>query len=237
MQPYLKEFYGKLGRYKGSLVRVSTAKKLDKNAKEYLAKLAKQGIIEKAAWGWYYIKPEKEVDVFEFLRQDQNFKALVNQSAASFWNQDFIHRETLTAVVCDKPLKKAMETFARKMGWNLVVEHNKDARKLKVIKIRKLAIEVPDETAVECMRNWAFTDAISVLVANRGSIDWEGLARKSYWTRIPGTNVRVRQAIEYAAHRLNKRKMLKFGARNAVIKNDFVKQELDEALDKVLEFE
>ncbi len=84
MQDYLKEFYNTLKKHEGSLVRVSAAKKLNKNAREYLTKLAKQNIVEKSSWGWYYVKPKKEASALEFLQQDQNFKAVVNQSAASF---------------------------------------------------------------------------------------------------------------------------------------------------------
>ena len=237
MQNYLKEFYGALKKYKGGLIRVSSAKKLNKNAREYLTKLAKQGIIEKAAWGWYYVKPKKEASVLEFLQQDQNFKAIVSQSAASFWNNDFIHRESLNVAVDDKSFKKALETFTTKKGWQLTVEYNKDTRKLKFEKIKKLSVEGPDEAIIECIKNWAFADAIAVLVVNKKSINWQKLTERSYWTRISGTDVRVRQAIEYAAYQLNKKSDTKFDVRKITIGNNFVRQELDEAVEKVLEFE
>jgi len=237
MQAYLKEFYSKLKKYRSSLVKVSTAKKLDKNAKEYLVKLAKQGVIEKVAWGWYYIKPKKDVSALEFLHQDQNFKIVVSQSAASFWNQDFVHRETLNIVVDDRPLKKVLETFAKKKGWQFSVEYNKDAHKLKYEKIKKLSVEGPNEVIIECVKNWAFVDAIAVLVVNKNKINWHKLSKKSYWTRISGTNVRVRQAIEYVAYQLNKKTDSRFDAKKITINNNFVRQELDEAVEKVLEFE
>ena len=255
MQAYLKEFYSKLKKYRSSLVKVSTAKKLDNNAKEYLVKLAKQAVIEKVAWGWYYIPekysfsesrrsraspkitPKKDVAALEFLHQDQNFKIVVSQSAASFWNQDFVHRETLNIVVDDRPLKKVLETFAKKKGWQFSVEYNKDAHKLKYEKIKKLSVEGPNEVIIECVKNWAFVDAIAVLVVNKNKINWHKLSKKSYWTRISGTNVRVRQAIEYVAYQLNKKTDSRFDAKKITINNNFVRQELDEAVEKVLEFE
>src|SRR3989344_4489840 len=237
MKAYLKEFYGTLNKYEGSLVRVSATKKINKNAKAYLFNLAKQGVIEKAAWGWYYIKPKKEVSRLEFLQHDQNFKAVVSQSAASFWNNDFIHRESLNVVVDDKSFKKALGAFAKKKGWQLTVEYNKDARKLKLEKMKKLSVESPDDAIIECVKNWAFADAIAVLVVNKNKINWQKLTEGSYWTRVSGTNVRVRQAIEYAAYQLNTKTVTKFNARKIIIKDNFVKRELDEAVEKVLKFE
>jgi hypothetical protein len=237
MQVYLKEFYGALKKYEGSLIKVSAAKKLNKNAKEYLAKLAKQGIVEKAAWGWYYIKPAKDVSALEFLQQDQSFKVMVSQSAASFWNNDFVHREALNIVVDDMSLKKALETFAKNRGWQLTIEYKKGAHKLNFARIKKLIVERPDATIIDCIKNWAFVDAIAVLVVNKSKIDWRKLTTNSYWTRVSGTDIRVRQAIEYASYQLNKMTDTNFNARNITINNDFVKQELDEAIEKVLEFE
>ncbi len=236
MQAYLKKFYDAVKKHEGSLVRVSSAKRINKNAKEYLAKLVKQGLIEKDVWGWYYIKPKKEANVLEFLQQDQNFKAIVSQSAASFWNNDFIHRESLNVVVDSISFKKALEAFAKKKGWQLTVEYNRDARKLKFEKIKKLAVEGPAETIIECISKWAFADAMAVLVVNKNRINWQKLIERSYWVRVSGTNVRAKQAIEYAAYQLNKTGF-KFNVRKITIKNNFVKQELDEAVEKVLEFE
>lgn len=237
MYAYLKEFYDALKRYEGSLISVGIAKKLNKNAKEYLAALAKHGVIEKAAWGWYYIQPKREASALEFLQQDKNFKAVVSQSAASFWNHDFIHREILSIVVDDKSFRKALEAFAKKKGWQLTVEYNKDARKLKLEKIKKLAVMGPDATIIECVKNWAFADAIAVLVVNKKRINWQKLTESSYWTRVSGTDVRARQAIEYAAYQLNKKMDTKFNVRKIIINDNFVRQELDEAVEKVLEFE
>ncbi len=237
MQSYMKQFYGKLRKYEGSLVSVSSVKKLNKNAKLYLSKLAKEGVIERAAWGWYYIRPKREASALEFLQQDQNFKAIVSQSAASFWNNDFIHRESLNVVVDNKSYRKALEAFAKKRGWQLTIEYNKDARKLKFKKIRKLAVEEPGETIIECIRNWAFADAVAVLVVNKNKINWQKLTESSYWKRVSGTDVRARQAIEYAAYQLNKKSDTNFDVRKITISNNFVKQELDEAVEKVLEFE
>lgn len=237
METYLKKFYKALNRYEGSLVKVSTAKKLTKNAKEYLAKLAKESIIEKVDWGWYYINPRKGVDVLGFLQQDRNFKVIVRQSAASFWNQDFVHRGTLNIAVDNLSFKKVLEAFAKKKGWVVSVIYVKNAKRLKFIRIKKLAIESPDAAVVECTKNWAFADAIDVLVVNKDRIKWQKLIKNSYWARVSGTNIRVRQAIEYAAYQLNKSRRFEFDTRKTSINNSFVRQELDEAVEKVLEFE
>jgi hypothetical protein len=236
MEAYLKEFHRELKRYEGSLVKVSSANRLDKNAKEYLSKLAKEGAVERAAWGWYYVKPRKSTDLLGFLRQDRNFKAIIGQSAASFWNQDFIHRESLSVMVDSLSFRKALESFAKKKGWEIAVDYSKNPRKSGFAKIKGLYVEGPDMSVIECMKKWAFVDAVAVLAAWKDRLDWKRLARDSYWSRISGTGVRVRQAIEYAASRL-KIKAKNFRPRKTRIKDSFVRQELDEAIEKVLDFE
>jgi hypothetical protein len=236
MDPYLKEFHRKLKSYEGSLIKVSSTKRMNRNAKEYLAKLAKEGVIEKAAWGWYYVKPRKSTDLLGFLQQDRNFKAIIGQSAASFWNQDFVHREGLSVAVDSLSFKKALESFAEKRGWGIAVDYSKNPRISGFAKIKGLYIERPDMSIIECMKKWAFVDAVAVLAAWKGRIDWQWLVHKSYWSRISGTGVRVRQAIEYVAFGL-KIKAKNFRPRKTRIKDSFVRQELDEAVEKVLEFE
>lgn len=231
MKPYLKRFYGTLKKYEGSLIKVSWACRLNKNAKEYLAKLAKEGVIERVSWGWYYLPTKRTMNSLEFLQRDHNFKAIVNQSAASFWNGDFIHREILSVAVDNLSFKRALEEFAKKRNWEMKIEYRKNLRNFELLQIKNLAVERPIDTAIDCVKNWAFVDAAAVLVANKNKIDVEKLIRKSYWIRISGTNVRVRQAIEYMTHELGEK------TKNIDIKNVFVKQELDEAAEKVSEFE
>ena len=236
MDAYLKEFHRELKGYEGSLIKVSSAKRMNRNAKEYLAKLVRKGAVERAAWGWYYIKPRKSADLLGFLRQDRNFKAIIGQSAASFWNHDFVHRESLSVIVDSLSFRKALESFAKKKGWEIAVDYSKNPRKSGFARIKGLSIERPGISIIECMKKWAFVDAVAVLASWKDRIDWKRLARDSYWSRISGTGVRVRQAIEYVASML-KIKAKNFRPRKTRIKDSFVRQELDEAVEKVMEFE
>lgn len=228
MERYLEEFHNQLKKYEGNLVKVSSIKRMNKHAKEYLIKLAKSGKIEKIAWGWYYIIPRVEpITALDFLSKDKNFKVVIGQSAASFWNQDFIHRDTVSIIVDRLSYKRALETFAKKRGWSIIIEYNKNARDIKRKKFGNLLIEDPEQTIIDCMKRWAFIDAAAVLVANKDRLNRKKLMESSYWARISGTNVRVKQAIEYICKSKDGRK----------IKNEFIRTGLDEAISKVSEFE
>ncbi|UCE75195.1 MAG: hypothetical protein JSV56_05700, partial [Methanomassiliicoccales archaeon] len=99
MTDYLTKFNNKLKRkWKGSLVKVKNIKHMEPNAKKYLNNLAKAKLIKNITWGWYWI-PSNPKDFFDFLRQDKNFKIISSQTAASFWNYDFIHRDMYTIKV------------------------------------------------------------------------------------------------------------------------------------------
>ena len=109
MTDYLTIFYKKLRRkYKGSLVKVENIKPMEPNAKKYLNNLAKANLIKNITWGWYWI-PSKTKDFFDFLRQDKNFKIVSTQTAASFWNYDFVHRDAYTIKVRSRSYGKAVE--------------------------------------------------------------------------------------------------------------------------------
>jgi len=221
MDRYLKEFVRKaLGKWKGSLIKVNFIR--HENAKEYMNKLAKEGEIERVAWGWYYI-PGKPLNEPDFLRKDRNFKVLVAQTAASFWNGDFIHRNVYFIVVEDKSYGKALETFAKKREWNFRIDANKNARK-KIGFVRKngLNIEKPTESAALCAQNWAFTDAFSIILSSR-KIRTE--IKDFYWKRVSGTNIRLGQIINYGVNH----------DKNAKIPEK-LKEEIDEAVEKVMEF-
>jgi hypothetical protein len=110
-------------------------------------------LIEKVTWGWYWI-PDEVKDIWEFLRKDKNFEVISSQTAASFWNHDFIHRNIYIVKVNNKSYGKALEAFARSKGWNV------------------------EETIINCMQNLAFVDAFAVLYANRERIKPEKLAQK-----------------------------------------------------------
>jgi hypothetical protein len=221
MERYLKEFLEELSRkWKGSLIKVDFIS--HKNAKEYLNKLTKQGKIERIVWGWYYV-PDKFGDALDFLRKDRNFKILVAQTAASFWNGDFVHRNIYFIVVEDKSYKKALESFARKRGWNFRIEVNENARS-EIIFTREngLNIEKPAYSAMECLQNWAFIDAFSLILTNKGV---RAKMRDFYWKRISGTNVRIGQVIGYGLNRKGASKI-----------PDTIKEDIDESIEKVKEF-
>jgi len=114
---YLDKFVESLESiWKGSLFKVEEAKKLNKHAKEYLHRLEKNGLVERVCWGWYYL-PSKVNDPLDFLRKDRGFKVLIKQTASSFWNYDFVHRNVYRIAVESPSYKKALEEFGRKKGW------------------------------------------------------------------------------------------------------------------------
>ncbi len=231
MSEYLEQFYGMIEReWKGSLVKVEFIK--EPNAKEYLNKLAKAGLVERVAWGWYWI-PDRIRDVWDFLGKDRNFKVVSSQSAASLWNYDFIHRDVVVLKVRDRSYRRALQEFAKRRGWNVEVEY---AEKIKYKKIGKLFVEDIEDTVVGCLQHWAFADAFAVLYANRKKLSLEKLSTRSYWRRISGTNVRVGQALEYGAGRMNELSGTRlFTARPSGLKDRFVRSEIDEAVEKVVE--
>ena len=162
MPEYLTKFNEKLRPFKGSLVRVKSVKSIEPNAKEYLNKLSKEGLIERVKWGWYWI-PAEIKDVWDFLEKDKNFKVVSAQTAASFWNNDFVHRDVYVLKVKEKSYGKALKEFARKKGWSIEVEYLKDPAKIKYRKVGNLLVEDIEENVIACLQNWAFTDAFATL--------------------------------------------------------------------------
>lgn len=233
MPEYLTEFNEKLRPFKGSLVRVKSIKSSEPNAKEYLNKLAKEGSVEKVRWGWYWI-PAKIKDFWDFLGKDRNFKVVSAQTAASFWNNDFIHRDIYVLKVKDKSYGKALKEFAKKRGWNVEVKYY-EGPEIRYRKIGNLFVEDLEENVLDCLQNWAFTDAFATLYANRNRIDLDRLYKEAYWKRISKTNVRAKQALEYGFHHLGELSGVKFQHREPRFDDDFVKREIDEAIEKVVE--
>jgi len=235
MSDYLKEFHGKLRSLEGSLVRVKSIKDIEPNAKEYLNKLSKEGLVERVKWGWYWV-PTEIKDFWDFLEKDKNFKVVSAQTAASFWNNDFIHRDVYVLKVKDKSYGKALKEFAKKKGWNIEVEYSKDSSKIKYKKFGSLLVEDVEDNVIECLQNWAFVDAFATLYANRNRINLDRLNKESYWKRISKTDVRVRQALEYGYHRINELSGKElFPHREPKLEDDFVRREIDEAIEKVVE--
>jgi hypothetical protein len=234
MPEYLTEFIEKLRALEGSLVRVKSIRGIEPNAKEYLSKSSKEGLIERVKWGWYWV-PTQIRDVWDFLEKDKNFKVISAQTAASFWNNDFVHRDVYVLRVKDKSYGKALKEFAKKKGWTFEVEYSRDPSKIKYRKIGNLFVEDIEENVIECLQNWAFTDAFATLYENRGRINLDRLYKKSYWKRISKTNVRARQVLEYGFHQIGELSGVEFPHRETKLEDAFVKREIDEAIEKVVE--
>ena len=236
MTDYLSKFNKKLKRkYKGSLVKVEYIKFMEPNAKKYLSNLAKAKLIEKISWGWYWV-PSKIKDFFDFLRQDKNFKVISAQTAASFWNYDFIHRDVYTIKVTNKSYGKAVEEFSKRKGWNIEVEYIKPPLKIKYTKINGLLIEDLEDNIIECLKNWAFTDAFATVYENRNNIDFKKLLKQSYWIRIRRSNIRIKQALEYGCTKMNQAlgKNL-FPSRSIEFSDRYITREIDESIEKVMD--
>lgn len=231
----LQEFYSKLKKeYEGSLIRTKTAMAFDRNAKEYLNRLAKEGLVERVTWGWYHI-PRSENDVWEFIRRDKNFKVVVGQSAASFWNKDFVHRDICTILVNDKSYGNALENLARARKWNVDIIYSKDL--LEYEKVGNIYLERLDQNIIDCIGRWAFLDAFATIYEQRRKINLKKFMEKNYWKRIPNSNARMGPIIAYGFRRFNEAGSKKmFPEINGTLRDDFLRRTIDEAVERVIEF-
>jgi len=222
---YLDQFLRKLQREcKGSLVRVSEVKA--PNAKRYLSQLAQQGRIEKVARGWYWV-PDHYEDFFDFLAKEKHFKVLQKQTAASVWNGDFVHRNQFTLAVKDKSYGRALKAFSESRGWPVSIEV-KEFKHTEYRKMGRLYVESLEETIVDCVKEWAFTDAFASLHQNYEAIDWDRIF-KHYWERIARSNTRVGQVLKsYIASRRDR-------APKTRIPDNFIRRQVEEAIEKVRE--
>ena len=234
MPDYLKEFHEKLRELEGSLVRVKTVKEIEPNAKEYLNKLSKEGLIERVKWGWYWV-PTEIRDIWDFLGKDKNFKVVSAQTAASFWNNDFVHRDVYVLKVKDRSYGKALKEFGKKRGWGIEVEYSKDPSKIKYRQIGNLFVEDMEDNIIECLQNWAFTDAFATVYENRDRINLDRLFKEAYWKRISKTDVRVKQALEYGFHQMAELGAVRIPHNEPRFNDNFVKREINEAVEKVVE--
>lgn len=224
MEPYLSEFMEYLEEeFKGSLVKVSQVSR--PHAKEYLGKLANEGDVERVSWGWYWV-PADIKDIFDFLRSDVNFKVVSGQTAASFWNGDFVHRDVCVLKVRDGSYSRALERFCESRGWDVYVECTTE--RLRYVAVDGIFVELMDDVVMDCLRRFAFQDAMAVLFHNMANIDAKGLKRIYYWNRLPRSKVRLRQILDYALRRLS-------GQGTRELGDEFVRRNLDEALDRVMD--
>lgn len=219
----LERFYGELQKHwAGSLVKVEHLQ--HPHAKEYLHQLAEQRLVERVAWGWYWV-PAEVRDAWDFLSRDKNFKVVAGQTAASVWNGDFVHRDVYVLSVTDASYGRALAAFGEHRGWAFSVEVS--ARPPAYTRADGLLVEAPEEAVVDCMRRWAFMDAFAILQGHPG-IDVAGMPKRHYWQRLPGTTMRLGPALEYGIARLQ-------GRKGKALADGYVAQEIDEAVEKVME--
>lgn len=231
----LDEFYTELrSKYSGSLIRTRTAKALDENAKEYLNRLAKEGLTERVTWGWYYVGDDAK-DVWRFLENDKNFKVVIGQSAASFWNHAFVHRDVVSLYVKDRSYGKAVERFSKEKGWKVESYYSEDAPEY--VRVGKLNVQKLEDNIIDCASKWAFIDAFATIYENRKKIDLEKIAQKYYWNRLLGSEIRIGQVLGYAFRKFNDAMHKEvFPSKRTRLPDKFVRRTIDEAVEKVIEF-
>lgn len=233
---YLERFSAALReRWKGSLFKVSEARKIEARAKEYLHRLEKLGEVKRVYWGWYYV-PKEQRDVWDFLARDKRFKVVIKQTAASIWNYDFVHRDVYRLAVESASYKKALEKFGEERGWNFEVEHC-DKVSYEYEEIDQLCIETPESCLVNCIADWAFLDAFATLYFRRDSVSFDKVRKLARWKRISGTDTRAWNAIRYGCSLFNKQLEKKvFDVKTTQSTRDDIKELVEEAVEKVMEF-
>jgi len=230
----LQEFYEAIERkYKGSLVPVQEARRLEPHAKEYLYRLRRKGAVERASWGWYYI-PDEARDPWEFLAKDKGKKVIIKQSASSIWSQDFVHRDIYHVAVEDSEYKRALESYFKSKGWKIEVEVYTPLS-IPYKQVDGLRVQRPEACIVDCIADWAFLDATAVLFYSNPSL--QEIRRRGRWRRISGSKVRVWQAVKYICQSFNDYLGERFPVRRRTrIEDPMIKSLLDEAVEKVMEF-
>ena len=233
---YLESFRAALANgWAGGLFRVRDVEKVHPRAKEYLHRLSKRGVVKRVGWGWYYI-PEEYRDPWDFLVRDRGFKVVIKQTAASVWNYDFIHRDIYRLAVEDRSYKRALEGFARQMDWNFEVEYYNKVP-YEYMRVDGLFIEAPESCIVSCMSEWSFVDAFAILYFRRDDVDFDKLRRMAGWRRISKTDTRVWTAVKYGCSLLNEKLGKRvFRVRPTDLKHDDVRELVEEAVEKVIEF-
>jgi len=232
---YLQFFRAALKKkWSGSLLSVSDARQINGRAKEYLHRLNKCGEVRRVYWGWYYV-PERQ-GVWDFLGKDKGLKVVIKQTAASVWNYDFIHRDIYRLAVEDRSYKNALENFAKEMGWIFEVEYH-DKIPYEYRRVDDLFIEAPESCVVNCMSEWSFADAFATLHFRKNEIDFDKLKRLGRWRRISKTDTRVWTAIKCGCKLLNDHlgKQI-FKVKAMSLKQDDVKELIEEATERVVEF-
>jgi len=231
---YLDAFNTVLRRnYLGSLFSVKHAYWIHPSAKEYLHRLKNLGEVRRVCWGWYYIP--RDQNVWDFLVTDKNFKVLIKQTAASVWNYDFVHRNVYKLAVKDKSFKRALEAFGKKQGWIFEVEvYEKIPYEYE--RIGNLLVESLESSIVSCIADWSFLDALATLYFRREEVDFRKLRRISRWKRLSRSNTRVWSIIKYACNLFNENFEERFFDIRRTTLSEDIKELVDEAVSKVIEF-
>lgn len=235
---YLDRFARQLkSKFEYSFFTVKKAEKIDPNAKEYLYRLKEADSIERVCWGWYRF-PTEFKDVWDFLVRERGFKVVIKQTAASFWNYDFVHRNVYRLAVQDSSYKRALEEFAKERGWILEVEDYDDLQeRFDYQEVDGLYVEKPEHCIVSCMTDWSFLDAFAVLLFRRQEISLNGLKDLGRWRRISRTDIRAWNTIKYGCNLFNEYMDGEmFDVRKTSLKRKDVKELVEEAVEKVVEF-
>jgi hypothetical protein len=233
---YLDEFKAKLVKeWSGSLFSLSSARKVHPRAKEYLHRLSKNGEVRRVARGWYWM-PTNYKDAWDFLARDRGFKVIIKQTAASLWNYDFVHRDVLRLAVNDQFYKRALEALAESMGWDFEVEYHREMP-YEYEEVDGLLVETPESCVVSCLAEWSFVDVFAVLYFGKDDIDFGKLRDLGRWERVSKTNLRVWTLIRYGCKLFNERLGREvFKIKAAEIEQTDVRELVDEAVEKVVEF-
>ena len=92
-----------------------------------------------------------------------------------------------------------------------------------------------EDTIVDCVKEWAFTDAFATLHQNYRAIDWNKMSRH-YWERISRCNARVGQVLKYGTSLMARDSGNSIYPRTrATVKDEFVRRQIVEAVEKVIE--
>lgn len=232
----LGEFYqGIRARYGRSLFRVGDVKEWEAHAKEYLYRLRRRGAVERIDWGWYHL-PEEPQDIWDFLAQDKHPKVVIKQTAARFWNQDFVHRNIYHVAVEDPSYKRALESYLDRQGWQAEIELS-ELDRIPSESVDGLPVQKAESCLVDCIAEWSFTDALAVLFFHKTDIALPEIKEYGRWRRIAHSEVRVWQAVRYACTSFNRYAQQEiFPVRRTELSDELIKNLMDEAVEKVMEF-
>ncbi len=168
--------------------------------------------------------------------KDRGFKVLIRQTAASFWNYDFVHRNVYRLAVENSSYKKALERFGKERGWIFEVEYC-DKVPYEYREVDGLMVEAPESCLVNCVADWAFLDAFAVLYFSKDDILFEKVRELARWKRVSGTDTRVWSTIKYGSNLFNGHMGRKvFDVKATRLEQNDVKELVEEAVEKVMEF-